>query len=47
MIIVTNMIYYLGWGNNSDLMVLVSLPPPERRAQGLQRLLKALHDLKD
>ena len=39
------MIYYLGWGNNLDLVVLVGLPLAEGRVQSLQGLLKALHDL--
>ena len=46
-ITITNMIYYLGWGNNHGLVVLVGLPLAEGRVQSLQGLLKALHDLKE
>ena len=46
-IITTNMIHYLGWGNNLDLVVLVGIPLAEGRDQRLQGLLKALHNLEE
>ena len=47
MMVTTNMIYYLCWRNNLDLMVLVGLPLAEGRYQRLQGLLKALHNLEE
>ena len=47
MTITTNMIYYLCWGNNLDLVVLVGLPLAVGSYQRLQGLLKALHNLKE